>query len=150
MMHSRCGTHGVTSTAANLLLQADIVVLATGYTPLAKTLLPTEDLRVRLVPMALSSCCRHQPCLKTRACLTASCQPRASCSAQLAPCLLCRRMSGGWLLPPGLNTQPGPSIHAQGALFLSFLCRRAPALQRTAAAAATTMSCSGCTGEPVL
>lgn len=46
----RRGTHGVASTAANLLLQADIVVLATGYTPLAKTLLPTEDLRVRIVP----------------------------------------------------------------------------------------------------
>lgn len=35
------------SLSHSATLQADIVVLATGYQPLAKTLLPTEDLRVR-------------------------------------------------------------------------------------------------------
>lgn len=34
---------------------------------------------------------------------------------------MCGAMNGGWLVPPRLDTQPSPSIHAQGLLFLSLL-----------------------------
>jgi len=53
-------------------LQADIVVLATGYTPLAKTLLPTDDLRVS------GTCCLFpaNSCWLARA--ASSCWPAAA------------------------------------------------------------------------